>query len=91
MQVIIEHEEIVQAIKDYMWRKYGMVVTKAYTTFPYKRGRPRDVETIWAVEAPLAKNHPRPVAQLRSALEAETAQLSGTLIPNPGCTTQPAP
>ena len=86
MQVIIDHDEIVEAIRQYMWRQYGMVVTTAYTTYPYKRGRPRDVETIWAVEAPLEKNQTRPVTQLRSALEAENSRMQGTLIPNPGAT-----
>lgn len=80
MQVIIEHDEIVEAIRQYMWRQYGMVVTTAYTTYPYTRGRPRDVETIWAVEAPLAKNHPRP----DSLPDYDPA-------PNPGCTPPQAP
>lgn len=74
MQVIIEHAEIVEAIRIYFLNKYGMVVTGAYTTYPYKQGRPRNIETIWAVEVPFAENHQRPKKQLHGAAEAEASQ-----------------
>ena len=76
MQVIISPDEIAEAIRQYMWQRYGMAVPVAYTTYPYKRGHPRDGETIWAVEfAPMDRQ--RPMTQLQSAVEAEAAHDPG--------------
>ena len=73
MQVIIEHDTIVEAVREYMWRKYGMVVSAESPVNSMSI-----IERIWAVEAPFAKNQPRPNdQQFRSAAEALNARASG--------------
>ena len=64
MQIIIENNEVVEAVKLYLLHRYGLIVEDPEEIDPYS-----SIEKRWTAEAPMSENPPRPVVDLRGATE----------------------